>query len=121
MAPEARFVGLYSKSAPAHTVEPLGALRTDTALGLGGEFVTVGRGQNQGCADQLRRPTTGLTAVETLRDSALEYHSRVAGQPEAAVELWEVSDTSRRASPGPCERRRLGPRPRGVRPDLTTV
>ena len=41
MAPEARFVGLYSKNAPAHTVEPLGALRTVTALGLGGEFVTV--------------------------------------------------------------------------------
>ena len=85
MAPEARFVGLYSESAPAHIVEPLGALRTDTALGLGGEFVTVGSGQNHGCADQLRRPATGLTAVETLRDSALEYHSRVAGQPEAAV------------------------------------
>ena len=41
MTPEARSVGLYSKSVPAPTVEPLEALRTDTALGLGGEFVTV--------------------------------------------------------------------------------
>ena len=41
MTPEARSVGLYSESAPAPTVEPLEALRTDTALGLGGEFVTV--------------------------------------------------------------------------------
>ena len=75
MTPEARSVGLYSESAPAHTVEPLEALRTDTALGLGGEFVTVGRGQNHGCAERLRRLATGLTAVETLLNSALEYHS----------------------------------------------
>ena len=38
---KARSVGLYSESAPAPTVEPLEALQTDTALGLGGEFVTV--------------------------------------------------------------------------------
>ena len=94
MAPEERVVGMYSEGGRTRTVEPLGALRTDTALGLGGESQrSAASSQNHGLRSPAAMwPAAGLTGEESLLTSALEYHVQVAGQPEAAIELWEVSD-----------------------------
>ena len=87
-SPEARPGGMYSKSAPDRTVEPLEALEIDPVVGPGGEFALRPRPKTPMVTRSSQKVAAGLAAVRSLFSSALEYQARVPGQRGAALELY---------------------------------
>ena len=68
--PEARSVGLYSKSTLSHTVYPLEVLQTDVGVGVGGELALWPHGPNFIGQKTLSRASRGGIGAHRSQRSA---------------------------------------------------